>query len=158
MKIGIIIVFHNNEKDFNVNFLAQQIERAQNLEICLVNNCSKDNTYQLLCDIKEICNTNNVSVIDMKKFKSDISAIRVAAKYMLNTLNLSCIGYISAILLNTKYHNLSKLIASVNKNKEQVFSQYIETKENQSANTSLFESLFSVIKYLEQIKESPEII
>jgi len=157
MKIGVIIVFHNNEANINAEELAFQINRAHHLKICLVNNYSKDNTKQLLYDVKEKC-TSDVTILNTNKFKSDMSALRIGATYMIDTLNFSCVGYISAIFLNTKYRSLSHLIWSVNKNREYVLRFHEEAKVHERANASLVDRLFSVVQCLEQKKARPRFL
>jgi hypothetical protein len=44
MKTGIIIIFHDYEKKLDINYFISQINDSEDLEICLVNNYSKDNT------------------------------------------------------------------------------------------------------------------
>jgi hypothetical protein len=55
MKIGLIIIFYNNENGINKYLFSKQIKKTQNINFCLVNNCSNDKTYQILKEIKEEC-------------------------------------------------------------------------------------------------------
>ncbi|MGB6267760.1 MAG: family 2 glycosyl transferase [Olleya sp.] len=114
MKIGIIIIFHNNEKDIDTNIFVQQLNQVKNIEFCLVNNASKDNTYTLLNDINEAC--ANVSLVNINTFKSDVSAVRAGARYMFNKFNLKHIGYVTTNLLITKYDGLNGLIKAISQN------------------------------------------
>lgn len=77
---------------------------------------------------------------------------------MLKYFNLDYIGYVSTILLNTKYHDVNTLIAASNKNQKTILRHLLETKEKQKAKQSHFQSLFSVVQYSDQIKESPRLI
>ena len=150
MKIGVIIVFHNNEKEIDTSFFIEQIQQTQNLELCLVNNSSKDKTYQLLKEIKEAC--ENVSVVNVKKFKSDVSAVRSGARFMFNKFNLKHLGYISTNLLNIKYHGLNGLVKAISDNHEVILEYNIENLKRRNIKLTLFQSLFSVIEYLKKIK------
>ena len=155
MKLGIIVAFNNNEKDIEVKSLIEKIKQAQNIEICLVDNGSKDNTFKLLEIIKDN-SESNVSVINIKKFKSDISAIKFGAKHMVKCFNLNCLGYISIGCLNNRYHNLSELIDFVSTHRDKILKYHILTNETKRANQSFFESLFSVVNYLERmLREEP---
>ncbi|WP_290470252.1 glycosyltransferase [Lacinutrix sp. MedPE-SW] len=86
MKIGIIIIFHNNEDDIDTKYFIDKISQTKHLELCFVNNESRDSTYQLLEEIKYQC--SNVSIVNIKKFKSDVSAVRAGARYMFSQYDL----------------------------------------------------------------------
>lgn len=150
MKIGVIIVFHNNESDINTKFFAKHVNEAKNLELCLVNNASIDSTYQILKEIKESCSTH-VSLIDIKKFKSDIFAVRSGARFMFNQFDLNHIGYVSTNLINNKLYNINDLIKSINKNQNNILNYNIKVVEKQEIKQTLFESVFSMIEYLEKL-------
>ena len=87
MKIGIIIIFYNNENDIDKDLFSKQIKKTQNIKFCLVNNCSKDKTYQILKEIKEECDSI-VSIVNVKKIGSETSAKRAGARYMINQFEL----------------------------------------------------------------------
>ncbi len=101
MKTGIILIFHNNERDINSEIFIKDLQQTENIELCLVNNDSKDDTFRILQEIKEAC--KNVSVVNIKKFKSDISAVRAGARFMFNNFDMSHIGYVSTLEFNNKY-------------------------------------------------------
>lgn len=156
MKIGIIIIFHNNEKDIDTNIFVQQLNQVKNIEFCLVNNASKDNTYTLLNDINEAC--ANVSLVNINTFKSDVSAVRAGARYMFNKFNLKHIGYVTTNLLITKYDGLNGLIKAISQNQEVIVNYNIESLERKNIKLTLFKSLFSVIEYLKKIKVENQFI
>ncbi len=149
MKIGIIIIFHNNERDIDSNFFIGHFNQAENLEMCLVNNDSRDNTYQMLKEIKEEC--GNVSIVNIKKFKSDLSAVRAGARYLFNQFNLQHIGYASSKSFNTKYHGLNGLIKAISKNQDDILKYNIQILEKHEIKQTLFQSLFSVIECLKKL-------
>ena len=151
MKTGIIVIFHNNEKDIDLRFFIQQINTTKNLKLCLVNNCSKDNTYKLLKEVKEACETK-LSLVNIKKFKTDVSAVRAGARYMSNQFDLSHIGYVTSSSINTKYNGLNDLIKAVCENQQDILKYNIDFLEKQEIKLTLFQSLFSVIEYLKKIK------
>lgn len=153
MKIGIIIVFHNNEEQIDTSFLIEQIKQTINLELCFVNNASKDSTYDLLMDVKYAC--DNVSVVNVRKFKSDMSAVRAGARFMFNEFNLKHIGYASTNMLNIKHNGLNGLINVISENQDAILNYHINTlKKNQT----LFQSVFSILDYLKKIKENSKFI
>ncbi|MBT8265227.1 MAG: glycosyltransferase, partial [Bacteroidia bacterium] len=79
MRIGIIIIFHDNEAEIDAQHSIQCLKHAHKLEICLVDNNSRDNTQNILKEIKEEC--YNVSLVNIKKFKSDAAAVRAGARF-----------------------------------------------------------------------------
>ena len=150
MKIGIIIIFHNNERDIDSNFFIGHFNKADNLEMCLVNNDSRDNTYQILKEIKKEC--KNVSVVNIKKFKSDLSAVRAGARYLFNQFDLNHIGYVNVTMLNThQFHDLNGLIKAISENQDVILKYSIKVLEKQETKQTLFQSLFSVIDYLKKL-------
>ena len=156
MKTGIIIIFHNNEKEINTSFFIEKIISTSNLKLCFVDNDSKDNTSVLLNQIKETC--QDVSVVNIKKFKSDMSAVRAGARYMSNQFDLSHLGYVSANMLNTKYHGLNGLINAISENQEHLAKFNMDDLKKRKIKVSLFQSLFSIIDYLKKIKVENQFI
>lgn len=153
MKNGIIIIFHNNEAQIDTSFFIEQIKQTSNLELCFVDNNSKDNTYEMLIDIKDSC--SNVSVVNVKKFKSDMSAVKAGARYMFNEFNLKHIGYVSTSILKIKYHGLNELIKVIAENQEAILNyNMISLKRKQT----LFQSLFSLLDYLKKIRKNNKFI
>jgi hypothetical protein len=153
MKTGIIIVFHNNEKELDIIYFIDQIKQTSNLELCLVNNDSKDNTYDLLKDVKDEC--NNVSVVNVRKFKSDMSAVKAGARFMFNEFDLKHLGYVSANMLNIKHHGLNGLIEIITENQDAILNYKIKTLKKKQ---TLFQSLFSLLDYLKKITEDNQFI
>tara|TARA_R110002049_G_scaffold133385_1_gene292832 strand:+ start:11 stop:496 length:486 start_codon:yes stop_codon:yes gene_type:complete len=149
MKTGIIIIFHNNEKEMDTDYFIEQIQQTRNLELCLVNNDSKDNTYGLLRDVKDEC--DNVSVVNVRKFKSDMAAVKAGARYMFSEFDLKHLGYVSTNMLNIKYHGLNVLIEVITENQDAILNYKIKTLKKKQ---TLFQSLFSLLDYLKKIREN----
>ncbi|GAA4246114.1 MULTISPECIES: glycosyltransferase [Winogradskyella] len=149
MKTGIIIIFHNNEKEMDTAYFIEQIKQTSNLELCLVNNDSKDNTYDLLKDIKDEC--NNVSIVNVRKFKSDIAAVKAGARFMFSEFDLKHLGYVSINMLNIKYHGLNGLIEVITENQDAILNYKIKTLKKKQ---TLFQSLFSLLDYLKKLTEN----
>ncbi|OXA71993.1 hypothetical protein B0A67_09185 [Flavobacterium aquidurense] len=145
MKTGIIIICYNNEYDIEKDLCIKYINDVQDVEFCLVNNNSKDNTYELLKDISGTC--KNVSVVNINKYKSSTSAIRAGARFMFNEYNLKQLGFITTNTFN-KFENLSMLLKVIQENQIDI-SKYDQkifyTKETK---LTLFQSLFPVMDYL----------
>ncbi|TXE19359.1 glycosyltransferase family 2 protein [Psychroserpens burtonensis] len=150
MKTGIIIIFHNYEKEININFFINYCNKAKNIEFCLVNNDSKDDTYSLLKEVKEQC--DNVSIVNIRKFKSDMSAVRSGARYMFNQFKLNHLGYVNANLLNKQNQGLNFVIQTISEHQEAIARYDKEILEKHSRKKTLFQKLFSVVEYLTKIE------
>ncbi|WP_179375169.1 glycosyltransferase [Winogradskyella wichelsiae] len=157
MKIGIIIIFHNNELDIDKSFFIDQIKSSEHIELCLVDNESKDETISFLEDIKEVCPTK-VSVIEIKRNVSEIAATKAGARYMFNEFNLKHIGYINANALKQKGLTLNTLIKSFCIHKDLIIDFNLNKIKNQEIKKTFFKSVFSVVEYLQNIETSPQVI
>lgn len=153
MKTGIIIVFHNNEKEMDTTYFIEQIKQISNIEFCLVNNDSRDNTYDLLRDVRDEC--NNVSVVNVRKFKSDMAAVKAGARFMFNEFNLKYLGYVSVNNLNIKEHGLNGLIELITENQSAILNFKISSLKKKQ---TLFQSIYSLLDYLKKIIEDNHFI
>jgi hypothetical protein len=150
MNTAIIITFHNYEKEININAFANYCNKAKSIEFCFVNNDSKDGTNSLLKEIKEQC--DNVSIVNIKKFKSDMSAVRSGARYMFNQFELNHLGYVNANLLNKQNQGLNFVIKTISENQEAIVKYDNKTFKKHSRRKTLFQKLFSVVEYLTKIE------
>lgn len=150
MRIGIIIVFHNNEKDIDTSFFIKHFNQDKNIDLCLVNNASKDNTYELLKEIKN--GLSQASLIDIKRFKSDVAAVRSGARFMFNKFDLNHLGYISTNLIDVKSTSLNDTIRAIRKNQNIILRHIANFINKKQTKLTLFQSVFSVIEYLEKLK------
>lgn len=150
MKTGIIFIFHNYQKDIDVNFFVNYFTRLESIEFCLVNNNSKDDTYLILKEIKDVC--KNVSIVNMKKFKSDISAVKAGARYMNNSFKIKHLGYVNSNLLNKQYQGLNTIIKTIYMNQDRIIKYDKKVLKSYSKKKTLFQKLFSVIDYLKKIE------
>lgn len=146
MKLGIIIICHNNENDIDRDFFINHSNKESNLEICLVNNDSKDRTFDLLNAIKESC--KNVSVVNMKRHKSATSAVRAGARYMFNKFNLKHLGYVS----NMQNYEINTLFKTISENQEALLKYDVAVLESKETRQTMFQSLFSVPEYLKKLE------
>lgn len=92
MKIGIIVLFFNHEEQLQFKNIFKNIE---NIELCFVNNGSKDDTLGMLKYIKNEF-LPNAHIIDIKKTVQPDAAIRAGSRYFYNIKELYYIGYIHA--------------------------------------------------------------
>lgn len=151
MKIGVIVVFHNNEKDIDSGLFIEHLSEAKNLELCLVNNASRDKTYELLKEIKEMC-FKNVSLVDIKKFKSDDSAVRSGARFMFNQFDLKHVGFVNTNQINDKIDTVSNLIKMVSENQDVILKYNCDVIKLKGIKQTLFQSVFSIVEYLEKLE------
>jgi hypothetical protein len=145
LKTGIIIICHNNEYDIDRDLCIKYINDVQDVEFCLVNNHSEDNTYELLKDISERC--KNVSVVNINKYKSSTSAVKAGARFMFNEYNLKQLGFITTNTF-TKFENLSMLIKFIQENQQDISRYNEKILQKKETKLTLFQSLFPVMDYL----------
>ena len=145
MKIGIIIICSNNENDIDIGLCIKHLNKVKDIEICLVNNNSKDNTYNILKEINERC--KNVSIVNVKKLKSDNSAVKAGARFMSSQHNLKYLGFVNTNMIS-KYKDLSLLIKTIRDNQVDI-SKYNERFLNKKRKKlTMFQSLFPVMDYI----------
>jgi len=148
MKLGIIIICYNNENDIDIGSCIKYLNKVKDIEICLVNNNSKDNTYNVLKEIKEYC--GHVSIVDIKKFKSDNSAVKAGARFMSSQFNLKYLGFINTNAIR-EYENLYLLIKAIGDSQVDI-SKYNQSDLNKKGiKLTMFQSLFPVMDYLAKI-------
>lgn len=146
MKLGVIIICHNSEQKIKKDLIFNSLNDMKNLKICMVNNDSKDNTYELLKMIKEQC--ANISLVNVKKQKSDTAAVRAGARYMYNHFNLRHLGYV----LNFNNFEMNSLMEIICKNQKAILNYNIRELNKKETKLTLFQSLFSVTEYLKKLK------
>ncbi|WP_430411068.1 glycosyltransferase [Kordia sp.] len=81
MKIGILIVFRNDESAIEVQRFIQLFVKKTKLNVCFVNNGSTDETLDLLKEIKEET-AIPISIIDVKKDRGHQAAIKAGVRYL----------------------------------------------------------------------------
>jgi len=118
MKIGLIIVFRNNENEIDTKFIVDYSNKIKHIELCFVNNESNDNTYKLLKEIKNKC--HNISLVNIKKFKSHNTAVRAGARYMFNEFRLDHLGYVNVNDLKRSNINLKVVLTEILTYKKQI--------------------------------------
>ncbi|MFK7749825.1 MAG: glycosyltransferase [Kordia sp.] len=81
MKIGILIVFQNDESAIEAQKFAALFAEKKKLAVCFVNNGSTDNTLELLKEIQEEASIS-ISVIDVKKSRGHTTAMKAGVRYL----------------------------------------------------------------------------
>jgi cellulose synthase/poly-beta-1,6-N-acetylglucosamine synthase-like glycosyltransferase len=148
MKLGIIIICYNIENDVDVEHCVKYLNEVKDIEICLVNNNSKDNTYDILKEVTESC--ENVSIVNIKQFKSDNSAVKAGARFMSNQFNLKYLGFINPDTIS-QYDVLSMLIKKIRDNKVDISMYNQDLVNKNEVKQTMFQSLFPIMDYLAEI-------
>ena len=155
MKLGIIIIFHNNEDIIDKDFFISHLNQAKNIEFCFVNNASIDKTYQFLTEIKEDCSC--VSLVDIKKYTTESIAVKAGARFLFNEFDLNHIGYVSANPRNKEQFNLNELLKAISANKDFILDYDIIMIEREKIKKSIMNRIFSVIEYLKVLKTNKQL-
>lgn len=153
MKTGIIIICYNNEIDMDTNRCVRYLNNVNDIEFCLVNNNSKDNTYELMKEISEAC--ENVSIVNINKYKTDMAAVRAGARFMFNQFDLKYLGFVDNNLIS-KYEDLSLLIKAIQENQVHISNYNRSILNKKGIKLTLFQSLFPVMDYLAKINSKDE--
>lgn len=150
MKTAIIIVFYNNQTDIDVDFFINYLNKSNHIRFCLVNNASEDNTYRILIEIKDLC--PNVSIVNIKKNKKEISAVRSGVRYMINKYSIDNFGYVNSNLFQKNKKELNNILINIIHNETLILAYKKNIHPNSSHKKTLFQSLFSLIDYLKEYR------
>ena len=140
MKIGILIIFRNDEKQIDVQKFIELFTEKNKLSICFVNNGSTDNTFELLKEIKEE-STDSISLIDVKKNRGHHAAIKAGVRYLTSKNDLPYILCLQNFT-SKDFLMLEKGIRIIQQEKEIVQDLFSKTKQLTHKNVfSLYEIL-----------------
>lgn len=151
MKLGVIIIFYNNEEDIDTAKLIKQFKQATAIHFCLVDNQSKDKTLQMLEEIRDT-SSDNVSLVEVKKHVLQDAAKRAGARYIFNQSDLKHVSFISTENLLESEQKLADIIALLNKNTENIINYNAHNSVNFSRKSLRFKAIFSLTEYLEALK------
>ncbi|MCA0132591.1 glycosyltransferase [Winogradskyella alexanderae] len=150
MKLGIIIVFNNNQDDIKTKTIIDQLKSTDQIEFCLVDNESKDDTLELLREIKENC--SSVSIVEIKKHVSIVASKRAGARYMFNNFDLRHLACLDVNTLKSYRLNLSDIIELICTETESIISYDRDLKSKYIIKPTLFKSVFSLMDYLKKVQ------
>lgn len=111
MKVGIIIPCSDVEDKISVNQFADFINTESGYHLCFVNFGSKDNTLSLLHELENEVG-DLVSILDVKRNKGLVSAIKAGVRFLFNKSEIDSIGYFNEELPNS-FDDFKKVILSV---------------------------------------------
>lgn len=126
MKIGILIVFRNDERAIKVQQFIELFAEKTKLNVCFVNNGSTDNTFELLKEIQEESNIP-ISIIDVKKNRGHHTAIKAGVRYLTSKNDLP---YILCLPKYTSedFSKLEKVFHIIQQEKNIVMDLFKKTK------------------------------
>lgn len=149
MKIGIIIVFCNNERDICSSLLDGLLSIENHVQLCFINNGSEDATLDRLEEFKDTCKLDTV-VIDIKKNRGVNNAVKAGARYLFNQNELKHIGYVNADKLST-IQDLYALIKIIETNKYSIIKYNLNTMKSSQIKRLIFKNVFCVLEYLDKL-------
>lgn len=152
MKIGVIILFFNNEKEIDSIQFKNIFNQIKNMEVCFVNNGSKDNTLQMLKFIKDE-NNANIHLLDIKKNIESDAAVRAGARYFYNEQGLNCIGYVDAYKFSD-FNNLNKLLKAIENYRNLIINDSLTTAANrrQKIERKSCKKVFSILEKFKNLE------
>ncbi|GAA3611979.1 glycosyltransferase [Flavivirga amylovorans] len=148
MKIGIIIICYNNAVDIGKS-LFSGVSNLTDVDLCLVNNGSKDATLEKLQELKEASGLKS-TIIDIKHNKGYTVAIKAGARYLSNHNDLKLIGYINVNKMNDVM-SLLDLLNAVQHHKEAIIQHHLNVINKHFEQRALLKNTFSVIDYLNRL-------
>lgn len=148
MKLGIIIIFRNNQDDIDVDLLTESLNSVPNMRFCLVDNESKDETMELLFELKENC--SNVSIVEIKKQITQKAAKRAGSRFMFNNYDLRHIGYVDVSTLKSNQYNFNEFVKLICKDNESIIKYDKDLRSKYLIKPTLFNSVFSVLEYINE--------
>ncbi|MBT8316491.1 MAG: glycosyltransferase [Lutibacter sp.] len=99
MRTGIVIVLTNRQKEINILGIERFLKENVDIDICFVNNGSKDKTSNILETLNKKFPSNS-SVVNIKKNKGEDAALKVGFRYLLNKKNISKLNFSTKFNLN----------------------------------------------------------
>lgn len=145
MKVGMIIVFGNDDEKLLDMNIVDTFKSLPDVFFCLVNNNCSELFGETLMDIADEC--ENVTMIHIKKTKSNSLAVRAGSRFLNNHLNLKFLGYITEL----KGEDLIKAIEMFGKTKGEIRFDKRNAQSNKLIKQSFFQRIFSVSNYYEQM-------
>ncbi|GAA4884828.1 hypothetical protein GCM10023311_04160 [Flaviramulus aquimarinus] len=150
MKIGIIIVFYNNERDIDSNLFNGLSSIKNHLQLCLVNNGSEDATLENLEALKDTSGLHS-AIIDIKQNKGEDAAIKAGARYLFNQNKLKHIAYVNVDKLKA-IHDLHTLLNLIEMNKESIIQHNLNAMQTRQIKRLIFKNVFCILEYLNKLE------
>jgi len=143
MKTGIIIPCYNEANRLNTNAFVHFVKYNTAYHLCFVNDGSKDNTVEVLNQIKKQVPVR-VSIIDVKNNAGKAAAVRTGVKYLNQNKNIDVVGFMDADL-STGFADFKSLVKTLRENDELTFVYGSRGKGEGNIKRSFFRGIFSKI-------------
>ncbi|WP_299778970.1 glycosyltransferase [uncultured Formosa sp.] len=142
MKIGILIIFFNNEKEIDNHLFNSLLRLPKLVRLSLVNNGSTDNTLEKLQELEDSYNAD-LSLIDIKKNKGTNAALKAGARYLLEKEDLKHIGYLN-LESAFNFKKVAEIMILIKENYDLIAPYSVEINNNTPFQRSLFKNMFSM--------------
>ncbi len=149
MKTALVIIFYDLEDQINKPLFLEIANDLRNIELCLVNNNSTDYTYYLLKDIKEDC--KNVSVINIKRKKSEANAVKAGARFMINEFDIKSIGYINANAIGGTFLTLDTLLRALRDHQDLLYEDQTYILKPYEKKHALMHKLYAITDRINEL-------
>lgn len=136
MKIGVIIIFNNNASDIERGLFDSLFNFNSEVQLCLVNNGSSDDTLEKLEMLIET-SPLNCTLMDIKQDKGESFAVRAGARYFFNQNRLKYFGYTTTSRLKLK-NDLVSLMHEI----EGFLNRMIDYRANTKKTRNLMKPVF----------------
>jgi len=143
MKTGIIIPCYNEGKRLNQSAFVNFISNNQDFILCFVNDGSKDNTLQVLHEIKSQC-MDRVSIVDVKKNAGKAAAVRAGVRFLFSKNNISNIGFMDADL-STDFKDFKDLVTTLQREDKLMVFGSRNMGKKETIKRDFFRKIFSNI-------------
>ncbi|MFI1743388.1 glycosyltransferase [Thalassobellus sediminis] len=148
MKIGIIIIFHNNAFSIDSKLHKEFLDLKNVTHLCLVNNASTDKTLEKLQQLND-ASEHVYTIIDIKQNKGNEAAIKAGVRYLFNQKDLNYIGFINFEEGKTLRY-LFEFLRTFEKPSNLIKQYNLEQVKNNKKQRTLFKNIVSVVDYLNQ--------
>lgn len=127
MNSGVIIIFSDFEKEI-ANFDKQNLLSIGTNKVCFVNNGSKDNTLNILNNLK-FESQNNIMILDIKQDRGLKYALKAGARLLLSESEFDFIVYLKSSMLEY-LEVLEEYLINFKEKKEEYNSLSSRSKRN----------------------------
>ncbi|MFI1773310.1 glycosyltransferase [Thalassobellus citreus] len=148
MKIGIIIIFHNNAFSIDNKLHKGLLDLKNATHLCLVNNASTDKTLEKLQQLND-ASEHVYTIIDIKQNKGHEAAIKAGVRYLFNQKDLNYIGFINFEAGKTMRY-LLEFLRTFEKSTDLIKHYNLRQVKNNKKQRTLFKNIVSVVDYLNQ--------
>ena len=114
MKTGIIIPCYNEEKRLDTEAFISFVEQHYDYHLCFVNDGSKDDTLNVLYNMKQL-QPHNISIVDVKRNVGKAAAVRAGVRYLYHRSDIMSIGFMDADL-STDFKDFKDLVKTLHSN------------------------------------------